>query len=71
LVTRAYIDDERKKLVASNQTYATEMQREADGAGNDSLQARYMQMIMQQTYADKGQARRRQQRAGARQRWNW
>jgi hypothetical protein len=71
LVTRAYIDDERKKLVASNQTYATEMQREADGAGQDSLQARYMAMIMQQTFADKGQTRRRQQRAGARQRWNW
>jgi hypothetical protein len=71
LVTRAYIDDERKKLVANNQTYAVEMQREADGAGNDSLQARYMAMIMQQTFADKGQTRRRQQRAGARQRWNW
>lgn len=71
LVTRAYIDDERKKLIASSQTYAAEMQREADGAGNDSMAARYMGLIMQQTMAAKNQLRRRQSRAERRQRWQW
>lgn len=71
LVTRAYIDDERRKLIASNQSYAAEMQREADGAGNDSLQARYMAMIMRQTMDGKNRDRRQATRAARRQRWNW
>jgi hypothetical protein len=71
LVTRVYLDDERKKLVARNATYATEMQREADGVGQDSVQARYMQLIMQQAFAAKGTARRQARRTERRQRWNW
>jgi hypothetical protein len=71
LVTRAYIDSERKQLTARNATYAAEMQREADGAGNDSMASRYMALIMRQTMDGKNRERRRQGRAERRQRWNW
>src|SRR5215471_3528249 len=62
LATRAYIDDERKKLIANNATYANEMQREHDGANSDSLQSRFMGSIMQQAFAQKARDRRQVRR---------
>jgi hypothetical protein len=71
LATRAYMDDVRKKLVSENRTYAIEMQREAMGGAEDSMQARYMQMMMQTALAGKATARRQVRRTERRQRWGW
>jgi hypothetical protein len=72
LATRAYMDDERKLLVAKNATYAIEMQREAEGAGGDfSMQSRFMGMIMQNAFQAKERTRRTTRRAERRQRWSW
>ncbi|HVN64768.1 MAG TPA: hypothetical protein VMT58_09040 [Candidatus Binataceae bacterium] len=71
LAVRAYIDAERRTLVADNRTYEVERRRAEEFGSEDRMETRFMAMIMRNAFQQKSRDRRDRQRFQRRQRWNW
>lgn len=69
LATRAYIDDERPKLVAKNMTFANEESKAQEGG--ETLHGRFMTAIMDRQFAMKSADRRAARKRARGKAWGW